>query len=431
MAGKDIIMLSRKELKRLHIIHKVLDKAIKQVEAAKLLSLSTRQIRRVVKRVKGEGEAGITHKSRGKPSGRRLPEETKDKAIRLYRGRYKGFGPTLASEKLFEIEGIKINDETLRKWLIESGDWKRNRKRRVHRQWRERKDYFGEMIQMDGSHHDWFEGRGSECVFMGYIDDATGNTFGSFYSHEGTIPAMDSFKHYIKKYGIPVSVYLDKHTTYKSTAKPSIEDELNNTRPLSEFERALKELAVDVIHANSPQAKGRIERHFRTLQDRLIKEMRLRGIRTTEEGNKFLGHYLPRYNRRFAVKPKGKDDLHREIPKGLNLDKILCIRTERALRNDFTIAHNRKLYQIMDNVRTKKVVVEERIDGSMLITHKDTNLRYKEIPTRPEKEQKQPYIFIPRKRNIYTPRADHPWRKFKLSLHSNNYKQKELTESQI
>lgn len=443
MAGKDIIMLSQRELKRLHLIRKALEGTLKQVEAADILLLSDRQIRRIIKRVRLEGDAGITHKLRGRPSNRRLPKKIKEKAIKLYRERYKGFGPTLASEKLFEIDRIKINDETLRNWLIESGDWKKVRKGREHRQsktrpigWRERKHHFGEMIQMDGSHHDWFEGRGPRSVFMGYIDDATGKVFGRFYEYEGTIPAMESFNRYIKKYGIPMGVYLDKHTTYKSTAKPSIEDELNNTGPLSEFERALKELGVEVIHANTPQAKGRVERLFRTLpygsglrQDRLIKEMRLRGIKAIEEANEFLEQYLPVYNKKFSVKPKEKGNLHREIPKGIKLDKILCIKTERALRNDFTIAHNSKLYQIKDHVRTKKVVVEEKVDGSMGITHKDTRLKYKEITERPEprKEQKNPYIFILRKTNI--PPATHPWRRSKFGTHSKSYQQdqKDLT----
>lgn len=293
MAGKDIIMLSQRELKRLHIIHKVLDEKLSQVEAGRILLLSDRQIRRTVKSVREEGDKGIRHGLRGKASSRRLPKKVKEKVIRLYRERYKGFGPTLASEKLLEIEGIKMSDETLRNWLIESGDWERVRKVREHRQWRERKHCIGEMVQMDGSHHDWFEGRGDECVLMGYIDDATGNVFAMFYEYEGTIPAMDSFKRYIEKYGIPASLYLDRHTTYKSTAKPTIEDELNNREPASEFGRALKELVVEMIYAYSPQAKGRIERLFNTFQDRVIKEMRLKGIASIEDGNKFLEEYLP------------------------------------------------------------------------------------------------------------------------------------------
>ena len=427
MAGKDIIMMSQRELRRLHIIHKVLDGAIRQVDAADLLLLSDRQIRRIVKRVRLEGEAGIRHKSRGKPSNRRFPKKIKDKVIKLYREKYNDFGPTLASEKLYEIDSIQISDETLRRWLIESGDWKKADKKRIHRQWRERKHHFGEMVQIDGSHHDWFEGRGPKCVLMGYIDDATGKIFGRFYPYEGTIPAMDSFKRYIKKYGIPMSVYLDKHTTYKSPAKPSIEDELNNTKPLSEFGRALKELGVELIHANSPQAKGRVERLFKTLQDRLVKEMRLRGINSIEEANKFLGYYLPIYNKRFAVKPKEKVNLHRPIPKGIKLNNILCIKTERRLSKDFTVAHNRKLYQVEDPIKAEKVVVIERIDGAMAITYKDGPLQFREITTRPPKEQKEPQICIARKR--YIPPPDHPWRKFTFSRQSR-YKQREPIEVQ-
>ena len=280
MAGEDMIMARQGELRRLHVIHKVLEGIVKQVEAAEILSLSGRQIRRIVKRIRSEGSRGIIHRSRGKPSNRRISGKIKEKVINLYRSQYRDFGPTLASEKLLERDGIRINDETLRIWILGTGDWKKTRRRRRHRQWRERKQHAGEMVQMDGSHHDWFEGRGPWCVLMGYIDDATGRVFGRFYDYEGTIPAMDSFKRYIKKYGLPLSVYLDKYKTYKSTAKPTIEDELNGWEPLSDFERALRELGVEVKHANSPQAKGRIERLFGTLQDRLVKEMRLRGIRT-------------------------------------------------------------------------------------------------------------------------------------------------------
>lgn len=389
MAGKDIIMLSQRELKRLHIMKQAAGRAIKQKDAAALLSLSTRQIRRILRRLKAEGDRGIIHRSRGRPSNRRMPQKLREKAIKLYRERYWDFGPTLASEKLCELEKITVNDETLRKWLLETGDWKKSRKRRTYRQWRQRKEHCGEMVQMDGSQHDWFEGRGPRCVFMGYVDDATSRAFGRFYGYEGRIPAMDSFIRYIRKYGIPVSVYLDKHSTYKSPAKPSIEDELNDTEPLSEFERALKELGVEVIHAHSPQAKGRIERVFGTLQDRLVKEMRLRGIQTIQEANTFLAQYLPLYNKKFALRTNGKSNLHRRIPKGLNLHKVFCIKTERVLRNDFTVAHNNKLYQIADHIRTSRVVVHDRIDGSTVITYKDTPLTVTEIPARPSKEKKQ------------------------------------------
>ena len=241
------------------------------------------------------------------------------------------------------------------------------------------------------------------------------------------MPAMDSFKRYLKKRGLPLKVYLDKHSTYKSTAKPTIEEELNDVEPLSEFERALKELGVEVSHAHSPQAKGRIERLFRTFQDRVIKEMRLRGIKTIEEGNKFLEEYLPLYNKRFSVRPREKDDVHRALPRGMDLNAILCIKTERTLRNDFTVAHNHKLYQIEEATKASKVIVQDRMDGSMRITYQGQALRFREITQRPIRESKQPVAR--RRRKIYIPPADHPWRRFKIKNHP--YDRERFLESQI
>jgi transposase len=417
MAERDIITMKQKELKQLHVIHKVLEGELTQRQAAEVVSLSERQIRRIAKRIEAEGDKGIQHRARGKESNRRLPEKLVARVVRLYQKKYHGFGPTLMSEKLFELEGIEVSKETVRTWLIEAGQWQKRRNGRTHRQWRERKSCLGEMLQMDGSHHDWFEGRRPKCVLMAYIDDATGKVYGRFYEYEGTIPAMESFKRYIRKHGIPMSVYMDKHTTYKSTAGPSIEDEINGTTPLSEFGRALTELAVESIHAHSPQAKGRIERLFATLQDRLVKEMRLRGISTIEEANRFLQEYLPVYNKKFMVAPVSKEDLHRPVPKGINLDKILCIRTERTVRNDHTIAHDRKLYQIEELTLSKKVTVEERIDGKMLIVCQGKSLRYRQITKRPE-IIKQPVIREKRAPHVLPP--DHPWRKFDI----NRFKRK-------
>jgi len=410
MAGEDIIAMTQEELKRLHIIRKALDKNITQLEAAEIIGIGLRQAQRIVKAVKTEGDKGVIHKSRGQPSNRALPYKIKDRSLKLYKAKYHDFGPTLGSEKLFEIDKIKINDETLRLWLIGAGISYKKRKARPHRQWRQRKACFGEMVQMDGSHHDWFEGRGSECVLMGYIDDATGKPFARFYPYEGTLPAMDSFKRYIEKYGVPASIYLDKHPTYKSTKKQTIEEELNNAEPLSQFSRAVKELGVDVIYADSPQAKGRIERLFNTFQNRLIKEMRLRGIKSTKEGNMFLKHYLPAYARRFAVQPANDTDLHRPLPQGVDLDAVFCVKTIRVLRNDFTVAYNGKLYQVEDNVNAEKVTVEERANGSIHISYRNTGLKFKEITTRPKKQQKEAQI----PREPYIPPKDHSWRRFRL-----------------
>jgi hypothetical protein len=412
MGGGGIIMACPKELRHLHVIRKLLDKEISGKEASGWLCLSLRQIWRIAKRVRLEGDKGVIHRSRGRPSNRRISYEVREEVLRLYRSKYGDFGPTLASEKLQERHQIKVSEEALRLWLIESGDWKKRRKGRSHRRWRERKHHFGEMVQMDGSHHDWFEGRGPGCVLMGYIDDATGKVFGRFYDYEGTIPAMDSFRGYVKKYGLPLTVYLDRHTTYKSPAQASIEDELEGQRPLSEFERALKELGVEVIHATSAPAKGRVERLFGTLQDRLVKEMRLRGIRTIQEGNAFLTQYLPEYNRRFSVDPQKEGDLHRPVPVGMSLDSILCIKTERALRNDFTVAYNRKLYQVEDRTHATRVMVHEQISGSIKILSRGQALRFHEIamrPVRPVKTRERVGDSEP-----HSPPADHPWRGFKF-----------------
>lgn len=424
MPGEDTVTMSQGELKRFHIIRTSIDRIITQREAAESIGISLRQAQRIVRRVRTDGDKGVVHRLRGMRSNRALPDKTKDKILKIFKDKYPDFGPTLASEKLFERDKIRINDETLRLWLIERGIPYRKRRKRPHRQWRERKEHYGQMVQMDGSHHPWFEGRGEPCVLMGYIDDATGRPFARFYPYEGTLPAMDSFKRYSRKHGIPVSVYLDKHTTYKSNGKPSLEDELNNTTPLSQFERALQELGVEVIHANSPQAKGRVERIFNTFQDRLVKELRLEKIGSIDQANAFLGRYLAGYARRFGRQPAQDGDLHRPCPNGIDLDRILCIRTERALRNDFTISHNNRLYQVLDNIRAERVVIEEYVNGSMKIWHKDATLTFKTILVKPEKEPtKAPYTF--KLRRVYAPQADdHPWQ-VAGRAHYQQYQQRE------
>jgi len=407
MAGKDIVMATQRELRRLHVVQRVLEGSLRRTEAAEMLSLSYRQVGRIVARVREEGPQAVVNRSRGRPSNREISKEIKDRVLNLYLKHYEGFGPTLAQEKLSERDSINISDETLRLWLIEAGLWKKKRKGRQHRQWRPRKDHYGEMIQVDGSHHAWFEDRGPVCVFMGYIDDATGKVYGRFYEYEGTLPAMDSFSRYIRKYGIPISLYMDKHTTYRGTGEPTIEDELNGTEPMSEFGRALNELEVKLIHANTPQAKGRVERLFNTLQDRLVKEMRLRGISSIVEANEFLREYLPIYNRRFAKKAAQTGNLHRPLPAGLHLNRIFCIKTERTLKNDFTIAHDRKLYQIEEMVQTKKLIVEEYTDGSMAIWCRGRKVRFRQITERPPRKQQQPR---PARNKASTPAQNHPWR---------------------
>jgi DNA-binding Lrp family transcriptional regulator len=411
-AVEDILTMSQKELKRLHIIRKAIDKRIKQREAAEVLGLSQRQVRRLVKRVREESDKGIIHRLRGIKSHRAIADAIKQKALSLCRGIYTGFNPTFASEKLFERNKVKLSRETLRQWFIAEGIAYEKRKARPHRKWRPRKAHCGEMVQMDGSHHDWFEGRRESCVLMGYIDDASSRVYARFCEYEGTMPAMSSFKLYALKYGLPQSIYLDRHPTYKGSKKPTIEDELLNRESLSQFGSALEELSVHLIHAQSAPAKGRVERLFKTFQDRLIKEMRLKGLKSIAEGNEFLSHYLPIFNKRFNVAPLQDEDLHRPLPKGIELDKILSVKTPHALRNDFTVAHEGKLYQVEDNIRTKEVIAEERINGSLFITYKGRALRYREITQRLKRTPE------PRKPNKPRPCApaamDNPWRAFRL-----------------
>lgn len=236
---------------------------------------------------------------------------------------------------------------------MEMGEWKKGRKSRAHRSWRQRKGHKGEMVQMDGSHHDWYEGRGGKTVLMGYIDDATSEVYGRFYYYEGTMPAMDSFRRYIEINGLPMCIYVDRHTTYKSTSKGLDE---SGEEFLSEFGRAVKEMEVELHHAYSPQAKGRVERLFRTFQDRVVKDMRLRRIKNNEEANYFLEEYLPEYNRRFSVKAREGGDLHRPLPKGMDSRRVLCMKSERVFRNDFTIAYESNLYQILDKTKADKTM---------------------------------------------------------------------------
>jgi transposase len=402
-------MMRVKELRRVHVIRQAMEKKMTQVKAGTLVGLTARHIRRLIQRVRQEGDRGLAHRGRGQPSNRRIAERLKAQVLKLYAQRYGDFGPTLAAEKLAERHGITISEETLRLWLRAAGVDHFQRRKRPHRAWRERKPHVGELIQLDGSHHDWFEGRGPRCVLMAYIDDASSRVLARFYEYEGTVPAMDSFTRYVQQYGIPLAVYADKHTTYQSPTPPTVEDQLAGVTSTSQFGRALGELGVELLPAHSPQAKGRVERLFKTLQDRLVKELRLAGIATIEAANRFVAEWLPIYNRRFAVQPAQAADLHRPGPSPRTLDRVLCIKTTRCLRKDFTIAHQRGLYQIHDTIRAPHVLVEERVDGTMRITHQGRTLGFHAITSRPVKAAAvKP---VPRARRPVTPRPEHPWRK--------------------
>lgn len=409
MVREDRVTMSANELRRVHVLRQLREKRITQREAGEMLQLTDRQIRRLLGRVNAAGDQGLVHRGRGKPSNRRIAAPVKAKVLRLYTAQYGDFGPTLAAEKLAERHGVTISAETLRGWLLENGVEHFQRRKRPHRAWRARKAHVGELVQLDGSHHDWFEGRGPRCVLMAYIDDASSRVVARFYEYEGTIPALDSFQGYIRQHGVPLAVYADKHTTYRSPAEPTIEEQLAGTKPQSQVGRALAELGVELIAAHSPQAKGRVERLFKTFQDRVIKELRLAKVSTLDAANAFLTGYLPIYNRRFAVPPAQTADLHRPRPARGELDRILCIKTTRVLRRDWTVAHNGHLYQVQTNVRATQVVMEERVDGTLRITHQGHVLAYARIAARPGRPAApQPGS---RQHRPVTQARTHPWHK--------------------
>lgn len=410
MVGEDSVIRSGEELRRVHVMRQVLGEQITQVKAGALLGLTARHVRRLLQRVRQEGERGLVHRGRGKPSNRRMPEKLKAKVLLLYDTQYGDFGPTLAAEKLAERHGLVVSAETLRGWLLAKGVTHFRRRKRPHRAWRARKAHVGELVQLDGSHHDGLEGRGPACVLMAYIDDASSRVSARFYQYEGTGPAMDSFQRYVQRYGLPLALYADTHTTYQSPAEPTVEEQLAGAEPQSQFGRALKELGVALIAAHSPQAKGRVARLFRTFQDRLSKELRLAGSATLEDANRFLEAYLPRYNRRVAVSPAQAADLHRPKPTAQALARSVCIKTTRCLRKDFTIAHEGRRYQVHDHLRATHVVVEVHGDGPMRLTHQGRPLSFHAISARPSAPAVETKV-VQRPPRPVVPKLDHPWRK--------------------
>jgi transposase len=398
-----------REIKRLHLIYQALGRKISQKQAAEVAGLSPRQMRRLMKRVEAEGDWGILHRRRGQPSNRRIADQTKQKVLALFEKHYPDYGPTLASEKLHERHRIEIHPETLRLWLRQARLPYKQRKARPHRQWRPRRSCFGEMVQLDGSHHDWLEGRGPKLVLMGYIDDATSTVEARFYDHEGTVPALDSFRSWVQRYGIPCSVYLDKHTTYRSPQMPTVEEQLQGReQSQSQFQRAMSELGVEVIHAHSPAAKGRIERLFQTLQDRLVKELRLAGAATLAEANQLLEWYLPLYNQRFRVEAAQPTDLHRRVPARLDLDTVLCLKTQRRLNADSTVQHDGQVYLVEDRIKAQTITVHQSLDGSIRLSCHNRSLCYRLVPHRPPKTQ--PMLKPVPTRTTHRPAAEHPWR---------------------
>ena len=307
--------MSKRERERLAIMAGVKRKELTLVQASEVLSLSYRQTKRVWRRYQKQGDAGLVHRLRGQPSPRRKPNAVRAAVLELYaQERYADFGPTLLAEHLARRK-IEVDHETVRRWLLAAGKWTVRRRRQKHRQWRERKACFGQMVQLDGSHHDWFEGRREPCVLMVMVDDAAGRVWAQFFEEETTHASYDVFEGWIKKHGLPGSLYVDRDSIYRCEDQATIADQLAGPAPQTQFGRAMEQLGVELILAHSPQAKGRVERMNGVLQDRLVKELRLAGINDLESANRFLPKYLAGFNRRFERPAASAHDAHRPAPR--------------------------------------------------------------------------------------------------------------------
>jgi hypothetical protein len=412
------IVMTNEEVKKHAIITKLIANKINGTQAAKQLNLSIRQTKRLKANVSKDGIQGIVHKLRGTTGNNKLSEEVLADAKKYLEENYADFGPTFAQEKLTEIHQLKIGITTVRKLMItEKLFTPRPRKKSTeYRAWRERKESYGEMGQFDGSYHRWLEDRAPECCLLANIDDATGKVTLKFDSNESTQCVFAFWKEYIKKNGKPIAIYLDKFSTYKINHKSAVD----NKDMMTQFQRAMEALGIKVINAHSPQAKGRIERLNETLQDRLVKELRLKNICTIEEANVFLKEYEKIFDNKFEVKAKKAGNLHIPLTaKELeNLDAIFSIQAKRVVRNDYTVQFKNLWIQLAEIQPTgvcKKdnVLIEERLDGSLHISLRGKYLSYEILPSRPKKVK----VLLPMLTSIkstWKPPINHPWRNQKI-----------------
>jgi len=432
---EQILTMRNEEVDNLRVIREVLDGKLSWPEAGERLSLSVRQIGYLCARVREEGNKGIIHRLRGQPSNHRLDPEPVEKALELVRSRYADFGPTLAHEKLWKLHQVKISIFTLRQKMMAAGIWKAKRGPQKHRARRQRRSAIGMLVQLDGSEHDWFEGRGPRCVLVVYVDDASSQVlYAEFVSSEDTLTLLGTTGVYLERYGRPLAFYVDKDSIYKINRQASIEEQLKDSEPLTQFGRAMEELDIEVIHAHSPQAKGRVERGFKTHQDRLVKELRLAGISALEAGNDFLwNHYLPDHNERCAVEPAQSNPAHRPLLASHRLEQILSLRTVRTVFADFTIRFQNQFLQLPPNqplrVRPKdQVMVEIRLDGSLHLRFKDRYLSFQVITAKPSPAVPKPQLPVAQALKRYRPPSTHPWKK--ASFEKRQLKNEFLTASQ-
>lgn len=420
MAKKEVLQMTQRDIDRIKTLHLAIQKKITQAKAGEILRLCRQQVNRLCQRIKKKGDRATIHGLRGRPSNHQLPQALIDKTEKKLKEKYPDFGPTLAAEKLLEVEGIKLSDETIRQLMIKLGLWKEKKRRATHREWRERKDCFGEMVQMDGSDHAWFERRRDKCVLLASIDDATNRIFLRFTEHEDTRNLMQFSRTYLKKFGKPLSFYVDKDSIYVTNRQPNLEEELQGRKyALTQFTRAMEaDLGVKVINAGSPQAKGRVERLFGTLQDRLVKELRLANISSIPEANKFLENvYIPKHDLKFSVIPKSPTNVHRSVGKTkAELDAIFSFQETRTIGNDYTIRWRKRIFQIEKHqpyylLPRTKVIVEERLDGKIKIKYKGKYLKMHEVvPEKIRQPMRSATVQAVCPRKPFIPPPNHPWR---------------------
>jgi len=373
-----LIAMSERDLQRIEILSKVVAQRMTTVSAAHVLDLSERQVRRLLERMRTGGAASIRHKAIGRPSNNRISDGVRDYAMTLVRERYADFGPTLATEKLAERDGLWVSRETVRNWMADAGLWLSRKQRRTFHQPRLRREAYGELVQIDGSEHRWFEDRGPPCSLLVFVDDATGRLMQlRFVRSESAFTYFEALKLYLQAHGAPVAFYSDKHSVFRVAKK-----EARGGQGMTQFWRALCELNIEILCANSSQAKGRVERMNRTLQDRLVKELRLSGIDTMEAGNAFLPGFMEDYNARFAIVPARPDNLHRPLNLAPDrLTEILCKREQRYVGSQLTFSFERQRIMLEETDVTRGLVgryVETYAyaDGRLDVRWKGSSLPY-------------------------------------------------------
>jgi molybdenum-dependent DNA-binding transcriptional regulator ModE len=407
----ETLLMSGKERKRMVVLAEVKRGKLSVAAAGRMMGVCYRQAKRMWQRFKKSGDSGLVHRSRGKPGPRRKGAKLRRQVLVRYQERYPDFGPTLAAEKL-QQEGLVVDHETLRRWLVSKGLWSSGRKRQQHRSWRERRECFGQMVQLDGSHHDWFEGRRDKAVLMVMVDDATNRTGARFSEEETTRASYDVFDGWVRENGVPGSLYVDRDSIYRCERVATVAEQIAGQEPRTQFGRAMEQLGVELILAHSPQAKGRVERRNGLLQDRLVKELRLEGISDLEAANEFLERkFLPALNRKFSIAARSSVDAHRQG--SWNLAEVLSWEESRVVGKDWTVAWEGRWFQIDAeheglSLAGRKVMVRELRCGTVQLVYKEVKLRWKELPARPQRA-----VLPPRRTGrskLLKPGTNHPWR---------------------